>query len=209
MVTQLVADAWPVPLCKSADLWVLEAYVELRAIWDWGLWQRWKHLLQFTLRVIMCPCAVLSVKANMCALGLYDYVVYSGKIPETADTLVVCSCGGFWRLSCPCAVLSVKANMCALGLHGSEGYHVVLHLILCYNFVVSPLHYSRTLLMIPEKIPETLDNSGTYRKHSGHSCGGVWYHVSLCCVKRKSEHVRMVSLFILSIPLLFHSTVPI
>ena len=143
-----------------------------RLMWNWGLYgtggydRRWKHLLQFTLRVIMCPCAVLSIKANMCARGLYDFVV-----PETPDTLVVRSCGGFWRLSCPCAVLSVKANMCALGLHGSEGYHVFLHLILCYNLVVSPLHYFRTLPMIPKKIPETPDSSGTYRKHSGHSCG--------------------------------------
>ncbi len=61
--------------------------------------------------------------------------------------------------------------MCALGLHGSEGYHVFLNLILCYNLVVSPLHYFRTLPMIPENIPETPDSSGTYRKHSGHSCG--------------------------------------
>jgi len=40
-----------------------------------GYDRRWKHLLQFPLRVIMCPCAVLSIKANMCALGLYDSVV--------------------------------------------------------------------------------------------------------------------------------------
>jgi len=59
-----------------------------------GYDRRWKHLLQFALRVIMCPCAVLSVKANMCALGLYDSVVDPGKIPEILDTLVVCSCGG-------------------------------------------------------------------------------------------------------------------
>jgi len=103
-----------------------------RLMWNWGLYgtggydRRWKLFCSSLWGLYVSLCRV-ERKANMCAL---DYMILLSR--KLRDTLVVPSCGWFWRLSCPCAVLSVKANMCALGLHGSEATMCSCTLILCY-----------------------------------------------------------------------------
>jgi len=80
--------------------------------------------------VLSSPCAALSVKANVCALGMsWDYALglrLRSNLDYMGATAVHClwAWTGLWNgivsehlvLSSPCAALSVKANVCALGM---------------------------------------------------------------------------------------------
>jgi hypothetical protein len=127
----MVADAWPVLLCKSTDSWVFGAHVGLRAI-IWGMFPSPPMLI---LGAVMCPCAVLCVKANMCALGFYDSEgCHLSLCRAVCQSQHVCTWIMWLRaVRCPCAVLCVKASMCAPGLHDSAGYIVFLCRDVCQS----------------------------------------------------------------------------
>ena len=79
-------------------------------------------------------------------------------------------------------MLSIKANMCALGLHDSEAYHVYLHHIVCNHFMVSLF-----ILSIPLLFHSSSDDSGkrqlqlTMRSPDNSRHSGViqvWFYMS-------------------------------
>ena len=203
-----------------------------RLMWNWGLWG-WGLWQEMETSSAVCTegynvslCRVERKSKHVCTWIIW-FCCWSRKDPRNSGhsgrvlmwwdlkTIVslcrverksehVCTwTTWFWGLPCPCTLLCVI-------------------ILLWVPFIISvPLRWFRKIFRKLRTTPERPGN--TPDTPVVHSCGGVWYRVSLCRVECKSKHVCtwitwfrglscvfashhfVVNLFLLSIPLLFHS----
>ena len=162
-------------------------------LWGWGLWQEMETSSAVRTEGYNVSLCHVERKSELVCTWIIWFCCWSRKDPRNSGhsgrvlmwwdlkTIVslcrverksehVCTwTTWFWGLPCPCTLLCVI-------------------ILLWVPFIISvPLRWFRKIFRKLRTTPERPGN--TPDTPVVHSCGGVWYHVSLCRVECKSEHV--------------------